>query len=66
MQRTFSSIDKIRAELAWITETPDPNKCGCRNVRCAKKRQAGSMFGCGCHEVLDVPLGVLLPILPRV
>jgi hypothetical protein len=28
------SIDKIRAELAWVNETPDPNKCGCRNVRC--------------------------------
>jgi hypothetical protein len=25
--RTFSSIEKIRAELAWVNETPDPNKC---------------------------------------
>ena len=24
MPRTYSSIDKIRAELAWVTETPDP------------------------------------------
>jgi hypothetical protein len=22
-----------RAELAWVNETPDPNKCGCRNLR---------------------------------
>ena len=28
------SLDAIRAELAWVNETPDPNKCGCRNVRC--------------------------------
>jgi hypothetical protein len=27
--RTYSSKDKIRAELAWVNETPDPNKCGC-------------------------------------
>jgi hypothetical protein len=26
MPRTYSSIDKIRAEPAWVTETPDPNK----------------------------------------
>jgi hypothetical protein len=33
MPRTYTNTDKIRAELAWVTETPDPNKCGCRNVR---------------------------------
>src|SRR5262249_16665808 len=37
MPRTYSSIDKIRAELAWGTETPDPNKCGCRNLRCREE-----------------------------
>jgi hypothetical protein len=37
MPRTYSSIEKIRAELTWITETPDPNKCGCRNVRCGEE-----------------------------
>ena len=31
--RTFSTIDKIRTELAWVNETPDPNKRGCRNLR---------------------------------
>jgi hypothetical protein len=36
MPRTCSSIDKIRAELGWVTEIPDPNKCGCRNVRCCE------------------------------
>jgi len=34
MPRTQASIEKIRAELAWVNETPDPNKCGCRNFRC--------------------------------
>jgi len=52
MPRTYSSTEKIRAELAWITETPDPHKCGCRNVRCCEEN---------CRdEVLDVPMGVLL------
>src|SRR5215470_6515551 len=37
MPRTYSSVEKIRAELAWINETPDPNKCGCRNVRCCEE-----------------------------
>src|SRR5262247_3809699 len=37
MPRSYSSIDKIRAELAWVTETPDTNKCGCRNVRCCEE-----------------------------
>ena len=36
MPRTYSSIDKIRAELAWVNETPDPNKGGCRNLRCCE------------------------------
>ena len=26
MPRTYSSIDKIRAELAWVNETPDPKQ----------------------------------------
>jgi hypothetical protein len=33
MPRTDSSIDKIRTELAWVSETPDPNKCGCRKSK---------------------------------
>jgi hypothetical protein len=37
MPCTHSSIDKIRAELDWVTETPDPNKCGCRNLRCCEE-----------------------------
>ena len=37
MPRTYSSLDKIRAELAWVNETPDPNKCGCRNLRCCEE-----------------------------
>jgi len=37
MPRTYSSIEKIRAELAWVNEPPDPNKCSCRNVRCCEE-----------------------------
>src|SRR5262245_58994459 len=37
MPRTYSSIEKIRAEHTWVTETPDPNKCGCRNLRCCEE-----------------------------
>src|SRR5262247_625809 len=37
MPRTYSSIDKIRGDLAWVNETPDPNKCGCRNLRCCEE-----------------------------
>jgi hypothetical protein len=33
MPRTRIHSEKIRAELAWVNETPDPHKCGCRNVR---------------------------------
>jgi hypothetical protein len=25
---SYSSIEEIRAELAWVNETPDPKKCG--------------------------------------
>ncbi len=28
MPRTYSSIEKTRAELSWVNETPDPNKSG--------------------------------------
>jgi len=37
MPRTYSSIEKIRTELAWVNEPPDPNKCGCRNLRCCEE-----------------------------
>jgi hypothetical protein len=42
MTRTYSSIDKIRAELAWVNETADPNKCGCRMFDALRKQD-----GCG-------------------
>src|SRR5262245_31208554 len=59
------NLDAIRAELAWVTETPDPNKCGCRTVRCCEetghrpgacvvlsKRSSGGFGGSTivCHE----------------
>jgi len=31
------TIEAIRAELAWVTEEPDPNKCGCRSVLCCER-----------------------------
>ena len=34
VSRARLSLDQIRAELAWVNETPDPNKCGCGNLRC--------------------------------
>jgi len=33
MPRNDSTIEKIRAELVWVNETPNPNKCGCHNAR---------------------------------
>ena len=47
MQRTFSSIDKIRAELAWVNETPDLNKCAFRTLRCCEEtgHKAGACMG---------------------
>ena len=41
MARTFSNIEKIRAELSWVTETPDPNKCGCVTFDAARKPDIG-------------------------
>src|SRR5215468_2059279 len=31
------SLDAIRAELAWVNQEPDPNRCGCRNVLCCER-----------------------------
>jgi hypothetical protein len=41
MPRTYSSIDEIRAGLAWVSETPDPNKCGCRMFDAVRKLDTG-------------------------
>src|SRR5215470_16175695 len=63
MPRTYSSIDKIRAELAWVNEAPDPNKCGCRNVRyCDETGGAASseQLPHGCpHAILPFPFPAL-------
>jgi hypothetical protein len=37
MPRTYSSIEKIRAELVWLNESVDPNVCGCRHMLCCEK-----------------------------
>ena len=36
MPRTYSNIDKIRAELAWVNEPANPNVCGCRHLLCCE------------------------------
>ena len=36
MPRTRSSIEKIRAELTWVHQPLDPNKCSCRHLRCCE------------------------------
>jgi hypothetical protein len=44
------TIDAIRAELAWVNEMPDPDKCGCRNIRCCQetRHQPG-----GCSRSME-------------
>jgi hypothetical protein len=37
MPRTHSSIEKIRGELAWLSEPVDPNVCGCRHMLCCEQ-----------------------------
>jgi hypothetical protein len=41
MPRIYSSIEKIRAELAWVNETPDPNKWAAVMCDAAKKLDTG-------------------------
>jgi hypothetical protein len=36
-----SSIDKIRAELAWVTETPDPNNAAVAIFDAARELDIG-------------------------
>jgi hypothetical protein len=33
-----SSIEKIRAELTWVTEPVDAHVCGCRTAQCCKEQ----------------------------
>lgn len=37
MPRTRTSIEKIRAELAWVNEPLDPNRCSCRHLTCCEE-----------------------------
>jgi hypothetical protein len=37
MPRSYSNIDKIRAELAWVNEPVDPSVCGCRHLLCCEQ-----------------------------
>jgi hypothetical protein len=36
MPRLSSSVETIRAELAWVNEPVDTNVCGCRHLLCRK------------------------------
>ena len=38
MPRPSVSLKQIREELVWVSQTPDPNKCGCRDMQCGKAR----------------------------
>ena len=42
MPRSYSNIDKIRAELAWVNEPVDPNVCGCRHLLCCEQTKHAS------------------------
>jgi hypothetical protein len=37
MPRTNSTIERIRAELAWVSEELDPAKCSCRKHVCCEQ-----------------------------
>ena len=37
MRRTRTNIEKIRAELVWVNQPLDPNKCSCRHMRCCEE-----------------------------
>jgi len=41
MLRTYSNIDKIRAELTWVNETSDPN---------VARTNAAAVTCAGCEE----------------
>jgi hypothetical protein len=47
MPRFQVSVEKIRAELAWVIEPVDPNVCGCRHLPCCE--QTGHAVG-KCHR----------------
>jgi hypothetical protein len=44
MPRTYSSIKRIRAELAWVNEPVDPNVCGCSHLLCSRDEQTATGF----------------------
>src|SRR5947208_910894 len=37
MRRIRTSSEKIRAELTWVNQPLDPNKCSCRHMRCCEE-----------------------------
>jgi len=61
----YSSIDSIRAELSWVTQKPDPNKCGCRHVLCCEREGHARCVSIPAHNpAMDLPMGVFLRELP--
>jgi hypothetical protein len=45
MPRTYSSIEKIRAELAWVTETADPKNTAAVTCDAVKRLDISAALG---------------------
>jgi hypothetical protein len=56
------TVDVIRAELAWVNETPDPNMCGCRHLLCCEQtsRAVGKCPRLPTEKVWSFKVGVFL------
>jgi len=63
---TYSLIDNICAELAWVNECRIQISAVAAMFDAATKldTKAGSLCGHGCNEVLDLPVRVLLRAVP--
>src|SRR5262249_9108019 len=53
----FRRLTESRRLLAWVTDTPDPNRCGCVT---RDGTQAGSMYGVVAMKFCDVSVRILL------
>jgi len=61
MPLTYSSIEKIRADLAWVNETPIQTNAAAVTFDVVRKRTPdGCVPRSGRNEVLDFPAEVLL------
>jgi hypothetical protein len=62
------TVDVIRAELAWVNETPDPNMCGCRHLLCCEQTShaVGKCPRLPTEKVWSFKVGVFLLGMPSV